>query len=178
VDIHEGIDSTLMVLQNRLEACAECGEITIIKEYGNLPMVECYAGKLNQVFMNIIINAIEALEQKLGSEQPHCCQKNSVPRRQTPSFIPTIKLSTKLIDNWVSIGISDNGIGIDNKLLQQIFNPFFTTKPVGKGTGLGLSISYKIIVEDHQGQLECKSNPGIGTEFVIKIPQQRMVETG
>jgi len=174
VDIHEGIDSTLMILKNRLKSRIGCPEITVIKEYGNLPLVECYAGKLNQVLMNIISNAIDALEQKLGCEQPSFSKKMSTATLQTSSFTPTIKIATELVNNWISIRISDNGMGIDEKITQQIFNPFFTTKPVGKGTGLGLSISYQIIVETHQGQLECKSIPDTGTEFTIMIPQQRM----
>ncbi|GBE92848.1 sensor histidine kinase [Nostoc cycadae] len=174
VNIHEGIDSTLMILQNRLNSQLGCLEVIIIKEYGNLPRVECYAGKLNQVLINIISNAIDALEQKLNYSQHTYSKTNGLATLQTATFTPTIKITTELINNWVSIRISDNGIGIDEKTTQQIFNPFFTTKPVGKGTGLGLSISYQIIVETHQGQLECQSIPGVGTEFMIMIPLQRL----
>jgi signal transduction histidine kinase len=116
--------------------------------------------------MNIISNGIDALEQKIDI----LALESSL---TAASFIPTIKISTELIDNWVVIRISDNGTGIEKEVTQQIFNPFFTTKPVGKGTGLGLSISYQIIVESHKGQLKCNSIPGIGTEFVIMIPKQR-----
>lgn len=167
VDIHEGIDSTLMILKNRLKSRPNFPEITVIKEYGNISLVECYAGKLNQVLMNIITNAIDALEQKLDIATLESSFSAS-------SFTPTIKISTELIDNWVAIRVFDNGAGMEPELTQQIFNPFFTTKPVGKGTGLGLSISYQIIVESHQGQLECNSIPGIGTEFIIMIPHKRM----
>ncbi|MBU7585774.1 MAG: sensor histidine kinase [Nostoc sp. TH1S01] len=174
VDIHEGIDSTLMILQNRLKPRLNYPEITVIKEYGNLPRVACYAGKLNQVLINIISNAIDALEQKIDDTQQSHYQTAELDTPQTSNFAPTIKITTELINNWISIKVSDNGIGIDEKTIQQIFNPFFTTKPVGKGTGLGLSISYQIIVETHQGQLECKSIPGIGTEFIIMIPEQQL----
>ncbi|MDF5709224.1 MAG: ATP-binding protein [Nostoc sp. S4] len=165
VDINEGIDSTLMILKNRLKNRPNFPEITVIKEYGSLPLIECYAGKLNQVLMNIILNAIDALEQKLDSVSLESNLSLS-------SFTPAIKICTDLIDNWISIRIIDNGTGIEQEITQQIFNPFFTTKPVGKGTGLGLSISYQIIVESHNGQLKCNSIPGIGTEFEIMIPQQ------
>jgi signal transduction histidine kinase len=151
VDIHDGLDSTLMILQNQLKAKSDNTEIQIITEYGNLPRVECYAGLLNQVFMNIIINAIDALEKSLN---------------------PQIKISTKSKGNLVLIKIADNGMGIPPEVKQKIFNPFFTTKPVGKGTGLGLSTSYQIIVDKHNGKLECHSTPGISTEFVITLPQK------
>lgn len=151
VDIHDGLDSTLMILQNQFKAQSNHPEIQIIKEYGNLPRVECYAGPLNQVFMNIIINAIDALEKSLN---------------------PQIKISTETQGNLVLIKIADNGMGITQEVHKKIFNPFFTTKPVGKGTGLGLSTSYQIIVDKHGGKLECHSTPGLGTEFVITLPQK------
>ncbi|MEM1394048.1 MAG: ATP-binding protein [Cyanobacteria bacterium P01_H01_bin.150] len=149
VDIHDGIDSALMILQNKLKSQSNHSEIQIIKEYSQLPNVECYAGQLNQVFLNIIINAIDALEK---------------------SSNPQIKISTKSQENLVVIRIADNGMGIPPEVQQKIFNPFFTTKTVGKGTGLGLSTSYQIIVEKHQGKLECHSTPGNGTEFLISLP--------
>jgi signal transduction histidine kinase len=156
VDIHEGIESTLLILQHRLKATAERPEITIIRNYGNLPDVECYSGQLNQVLMNILANAIDALEEKKDS----CSQ---------------IKISTSVIDShWVKIAIADNGPGISAQIKSKIFNPFFTTKPVGKGTGLGMSISYQIITEKHGGKLECFSTPGIGTEFIIEIPTKHL----
>lgn len=151
VDIHDGLDSTLMILQNQFKAQSNRPEIQIIKEYVNLPRVECYAGPLNQVFMNIIINAIDALEKSLN---------------------PQIKISTETQGNLVLIKIADNGMGITQEVHKKIFNPFFTTKPVGKGTGLGLSTSYQIIVDKHGGKLECHSTPGLGTEFVITLPQE------
>jgi len=155
VDIHEGIDSTLMILQYRLKEKAELPEIHVIKEYATLPLVECYAGQLNQVFMNILANAIDALEAR---------RKNELPP-------PTITIQTSVIDaEWVKIAIADNGMGMSEQIQKQIFNPFFTTKPVGKGTGMGLSISYQIITEKHTGKLVCNSKLGQGTEFVITIP--------
>lgn len=166
VDIHEGIDSTLMILKNRLKSRPNFPEIIVIKEYSSIPLVECYAGKLNQVFMNLLSNSIDALEQKIEKISLEFSPDNFI-------FTPTIKINTELIDDWVSIRIIDNGTGIEQKLIQQIFNPFFTTKPIGQGTGLGLSISYQIIVESHNGQLECNSIPGISTEFVIMIPRKR-----
>ncbi|MBD2437654.1 PAS domain S-box protein [Nostoc sp. FACHB-110] len=157
VDIHEGIDSTLMILQYRLKQKPETPEIQVIKEYGTLPLVECYAGQLNQVLMNILANAIDALESAREREFPP----------------PTITIKTAITDtNWVKIAIADNGMGMPAEIQKQIFNPFFTTKPVGKGTGMGLSISYQIITEKHRGKIECRSQPEGGTEFVIKIPIQ------
>lgn len=161
VDIHDGIESTLFILQNRLKATGDLTEIKVVKDYGNLPLVECYAGQLNQVFMNIIANGIDAFSdtrhQKLNKEKTsHICQ---------------ITISTDTDESgFVIINIADNGPGIPDKIKKQIFDPFFTTKPVGKGTGLGLSISYQIVVERHKGFLSCISEVGKGTEFIIKIP--------
>lgn len=153
-DIHEGIENTLMILQHRLKS--ETQSIELQKEYGELPKVECYPGELNQVFINLISNAIDALEEQQAT---------------SPDKIPTLKISTEAThSNSVIIRIADNGMGISNQVKQQIFDPFFSTKPVGKGTGLGLSISYKIIVERHQGKLDCISEVGKGTEFIIEIP--------
>ncbi len=153
VDIHEGIDSTLMILQNRLKAKLNFPEIKIVKEYSSLPQIECFPSQLNQVLMNIIANSIDALELQ-----------KSLPN-------PQIKIHTKLIENKrVAIHILDNGSGIPAEIQSKLFDPFFTTKEVGKGTGLGLSISYQIVVNKHGGNLSCKSNPGEGTEFIIEIP--------
>ncbi|MEM7717157.1 MAG: ATP-binding protein, partial [Cyanobacteria bacterium P01_A01_bin.68] len=159
VNIHEGIDSTLMILQNRLKLKSHTSGIAVIKEYGNLPLVECYPSQLNQVFMNILVNAIDALEEKI--------QINSF----SENFIPQITIYTKQINtNTAQIFILDNGSGIPNNVTSKLFDPFFTTKEVGKGTGLGLSISYQIIVEKHGGKLFCESAPGKGTSFIIEIP--------
>ncbi|RUR78328.1 ATP-binding protein [Chlorogloeopsis fritschii PCC 9212] len=170
VNIHEGIDSTLLILQHRLKKNLNRESITVIKEYGNIPLIDCYAGQLNQVFMNILSNAIDALEEKL--EQRY--SKPSKEQIQDPNVsLPdlTLRISTEILNtDYVEIRIADNGLGITEDIRQRIFDPFFTTKPVGQGTGLGLSISYQIVVEKHSGILECVSTPGKGTEFIIKIP--------
>ncbi len=154
VDIHEGIDSTLMILEHRIKAKSDRSRIVIIKDYSKIPQIECYPGQLNQVFMNILANALDALEEGIGDD-------NS----------PTIGIKTELEGcKQVKISISDNGKGIAEKIKTRLFDPFFTTKSVGKGTGMGLSISYQIIVEKHFGSLNCISAPGEGTEFVITIP--------
>ncbi|MEH2152628.1 HAMP domain-containing sensor histidine kinase [Nostoc sp.] len=161
VDIHEGIDSTLMILQHRLKAKQEQPEIEVIKDYGAVPLVECYAGQLNQVFMNILVNAIDALEENNAKHTYQEIEDN--PNR--------IKIRTSVVNSiWVEVAIADNGVGISKEFQQRIFDPFFTTKPIGKGTGMGMSISYQIITEKHGGKLECFSNSGEGTEFIIKIP--------
>ena len=175
VDIHEGIDSTLMILQHRLKAQPEYPEIKVIKEYELLPLVECFAGQLNQVFLNVIMNAIDALEERDQSET-----KQDI--KEHPSTI-TIRTEVRN-EEWMEsrkdhsipsivIRIIDNGPGIPQQIQKRLFDPFFTTKSVGKGTGLGLSISYQIVVERHQGILECHSTLGEGTEFTILIPQQQ-----
>jgi two-component system, NtrC family, sensor kinase len=176
VDIHEGIDSTLMILQNRLKAQGNRPAIAITKSYGDLPLVECYAGQLNQVFMNILGNGIDALEESMQNEQ--WMQKNLQQVEQTresadEELEPLLELCicTALINSeWMRIRIKDNGTGIPEAVRQKLFNPFFTTKPVGKGTGMGLSISYQIITEKHGGSLICLSTVGQGAEFVIEIP--------
>ncbi|MCJ8281768.1 MAG: HAMP domain-containing histidine kinase [Rivularia sp. ALOHA_DT_140] len=153
VDIHEGINSTLMILQNRLKAKSNFPEIQIVKQYSSLPLVDCYPSQLNQVLMNIIANAIDALES------------------QKSLSTPQIQIQTKLLNNnRISIHLSDNGSGIPPEIQSKLFDPFFTTKEIGKGTGLGLSISYQIVVNKHRGKLSCKSTPGEGTEFIIEIP--------
>ncbi|HAX76616.1 MAG TPA: hybrid sensor histidine kinase/response regulator [Cyanobacteria bacterium UBA11372] len=156
VDIHEGIDSTLMILGHRLKAFSSRPSIEVVKEYGKLPLVECYPGQLNQVFMNILSNGIDALEEAIDM------QKIST---------PSIAIRTEVVDGkTIGIRITDNGMGMPEDVRQKIFDPFFTTKPVGKGTGMGLSISYQIITEKHGGTLSCTSKPGQGTEFAIAIP--------
>ncbi|NER02013.1 MAG: GHKL domain-containing protein [Okeania sp. SIO3C4] len=160
VDLHEGIESTLMILQSHLKtkSQSEYSEIQIIKEYGQLPLIDCYPGQLNQVFMNILSNAIYAIKD---AQDSHKIELNS----------GYIRIKTqKILDNSVQISITDNGGGISEEVLSRLFDPFFTTKPVGKGTGLGLSISYQIIVEKHQGNLECHSQKEKYTEFMITIP--------
>ncbi|AUT02941.1 sensor histidine kinase [Nostoc sp. CENA543] len=163
VDIHEGIDSTLVILNNRLKPSPHNLQgVKIIRHYGKLPLIECYPGQLNQVFMNIIANSIDALEEKVIKNLA-----SDVQCIQTPQ----IEIFTQVIDdNWAEIIIADNGGGIDEEVKAKLFDPFFTTKDVGKGTGLGLSISYRIIIELHGGKLECCSKPGIGAKFIIQIP--------
>lgn len=166
VDLHEGIDSTLTILQHRLKAIAPGSEIQIIKDYGNLPPVNCYGGQLNQVFMNLLSNAIDALDEKLQS-----IRQGSGQQASELQYSPNIRIRTQVLpDQRVQICIADNGKGMETDVQQQLFNPFFTTKPSGKGTGLGLSISHQIVVEKHGGQLYCRSQPNQGTEWVVEIP--------
>jgi PAS domain S-box-containing protein len=150
-DIHEGINSTLMILQNRFKGKHSDADIEIITEYGQLPKVECYPGQLNQVFMNILDNAIDVLESIPDPKQ--------------------IRIQTETVNsNWVRIRITNSGPEISEAIRAKVFDPFFTTKPIGQGTGLGLSISYQIITDKHHGKIDCYPLPGEGTEFVIEIP--------
>ncbi|MEG4800658.1 PAS domain S-box protein [Microcoleus sp. ARI1-B5] len=160
VNLHEGIDSTLLILNHRLKGNGEMPPIQIVKEYGNLPLVECFAGPINQVFMNILSNAIDALDD-VNSQQTF---------QEIPENPSQIMICTEVSDTFVEIKIADNGPGITEEVKQRIFDTFFTTKPVGKGTGMGLSISYQIIVERHKGEFYCTSELGKGTEFTIKMP--------
>jgi PAS domain S-box-containing protein len=178
VDIHEGIDNTLLLLQHRLRAKSDTTEIEVMKNYGQLPLITCYASQLNQVFMNLLSNAIDALESQdtprritisteLGdrgcgqeSQGDKADQKASIQSPQFPGEIP----------HSVVIRITDNGTGMSEEVQHQIFDPFFTTKPVGSGTGLGLAISYQIVVEKHHGHISCISTPGQGAEFIVEIP--------
>jgi PAS domain S-box-containing protein len=164
VDLHAGIDSTLMMLQNRLKSQHERPEIEVVKEYGELPQIECRAGQLNQVFMNILTNAIDALEErdsKRSIEEITLC-----PSRIT--IVTEVKQQDAAV--FAVIRIADNGLGMKEQVKEHLFEPFFTTKPVGKGTGLGLAISYQIVIEKHRGNLHCFSQEGAGTEFAIEIP--------
>ncbi|MEH1940346.1 MAG: response regulator [Nostoc sp.] len=163
VDINAGLDSTLLILHNRFKASSNQLGIQLVKEYGDLPLVECYAGQLNQVFMNLLTNAIDALEEYDKKRSP-----------QEISFCrSTIRIRTEVTDNeFVTIWIGDTGPGMTEEVRDRLFNPFFTTKPIGRGTGLGLSISHQIIVSKHGGEIMCLSAPGQGTEFMIKIPMR------
>ncbi|MBV6627062.1 MAG: GAF domain-containing protein [Rivularia sp. (in: Bacteria)] len=157
VDIHEGIESTLLILQHKIKQNDNNPGIQIVKEYGELPQVECHAAQLNQVFMNILSNAVDAIEIKF--------------HKFDDKELPLIKICTNVVnEKYVSIRIFDNGCGIPQRILSRIFDPFFTTKEPGKGTGLGLSISYQIIVDKHAGKFECDSLVGKGSEFKIEIP--------
>ncbi|MFE1746203.1 sensor histidine kinase [Coleofasciculus sp. H7-2] len=177
VDIHEGINSTLLILQHRLKATAQNSGIEVIKEYGVLPPVQCYAGPLNQVFMNILSNAVDALESSMvNGKLSAVSEKTTDIETQFIASLPTdnacIRICTSLSSDrsHVVIRIADNGSGIPEEIRAKIFDPFFTTKPVGKGTGIGLSISYQMIVEKHGGVLKCLSEPERGTEFWIELP--------
>ncbi|MCC5631793.1 HAMP domain-containing protein [Nostoc sphaeroides CHAB 2801] len=161
VDIHQGIDSALLILQHRLKAQPQRPVIEVVKNYGNLPPVICYPGQLNQVFMNILSNAIDALEDANQQRPP----------TEIASHPNTIWIQTQLVsEKQIMIAIADNGIGVPDTIIKRLFDPFFTTKNVGKGSGLGLSISYQIVTELHQGKLDCNSTQGLGTEFVVTLP--------
>lgn len=173
-DIHEGLDSTLLILQNRLQAKGGRPGISLVKEYGDLPLVRCYAGHLNQVFMHLLTNAIDALEEggrnseKNGKvqNQSFLSGDSSRPRRLNPE----IRIRTSVVeDNEVAIAIKDNGPGMTEEVLGCIFDPLFTTKSPDTSTGLGLAISQHLVVEKHGGQLHCVSRPGEGTELIVKI---------
>jgi two-component system, NtrC family, sensor kinase len=158
IDLHEGIDNALMILQHRLKNTENGKAIEILKNYAELPLVECYPGSLNQVFMNLLINAIDAIEERI---------------RQSADQVGLISIATQVMDQQITITIADNGIGIPERVRSRIFDPFFTTKAIGKGTGLGLSISYQIITEQHQGRMSCDSTAGEGSKFAIEIPLHR-----
>ncbi len=161
VDIHQGIDSTLMLLEHRIKSHPDDDTITIIKSYQSLPPVECFAGALNQVFMHILSNAIDAVE---------LIKKDEAGRSESPK---TIKISTFQPNKRViSISIENNGPAILPEIKGKVFDPFFTTKPVGQGTGLGLSVSYQVIVNQHGGTLTCETTSEQGTNFIITLPLQ------
>ncbi|BAY65427.1 response regulator receiver sensor signal transduction histidine kinase [Calothrix brevissima NIES-22] len=156
VNIHQGIDSALIMLQHRLRETKNHPAIDIVKDYGNLPLVNCYASELNQVFMHLLNNAIDAFDGWVSQEKPQ------------------IQIHTQLTQTkTVKIAIADNGPGIEESLRSRLFDPFFTTKPVGKGSGLGLSISYQIVVQKHRGQIACFSSLGKGAEFLLEIPLEQ-----
>ena len=158
VDIHEGIESTLLILHHRLVGKNGIPMIAVTRDYDQLPPITCSAGELNQVFMNILVNAIDALRAK---------------NQRSDTLLPKITIRTsKLQTDWVQIEMTDNGPGMSTALKSQIFEPFFTTKPVGKGTGMGLSLCYQIITDTHKGKLACLSSPERGTTLMIQIPCQ------
>ncbi|MCC5621880.1 ATP-binding protein [Nostoc sp. CHAB 5715] len=166
VDIHQGLDSTLLILGHRLKNNNERPAIEIVKKYATLPLLECYPAQLNQVFMNLLSNSIDALEEKFKTIQQRYLNLS----RKCPTIPLTIWITTQVVNNQIVIRIADNGLGIPEEVRSHMFDPFFTTKAPGKGTGLGLSISHQIIVEKHHGQIKCSSKPGEGTEFLIEIP--------
>ncbi|MGB3559386.1 MAG: response regulator [Geitlerinemataceae cyanobacterium] len=163
-DLNEGLESTSILMGSRLQGDGDRPPIQIVTQYGNLSSVECYPGQMNQVFMNILANAIDTLEEALSS--------SSKPQ----DYVPTIWIQTEVRLNddrspeSIAIKIADNGLGIPKAIQHRVFDPFFTTKPVGKGTGLGMSVSHSIVVEQHRGKLTCNSVLGEGTEFTIEIP--------
>ncbi|MEG4841177.1 MULTISPECIES: ATP-binding protein [unclassified Microcoleus] len=158
-DLHDSIDSTVLILRNRLNSQIDRRDIQVIKKYGKLPPVECYSGQLNQVFMNLITNAIDALDEA-AQNQPNAALK--------------IFISTELAGpDRVRVRIADTGPGMTPQIKERMFEQFFTTKEIGKGTGLGLSIVYKILVENHRGSLRCESEPCKGTEFIMELPIQQ-----
>ncbi len=165
--IHEGLDSTLMILRNRLKAKSDRPEIQVVRDYGTIPLVECHASQLNQAFMNILTNAIDAIEEHL----------EQVAHAAVNAESPCITITTRSQSEQVTIEIQDNGPGMSLATQYHMFDPFFTTKEMGKGTGLGLAISYQIVTERHQGQLSCTSELGKGTTFVIQIPVQMQRES-
>ena len=178
VDIHCGIDSTLMILQSRLNSPSDRFAIQILKEYDSLPLVECWASEINQVFMNILCNAIEALELRIANSSSVAANgepltlNSPVSSLNSPQFlIPKITIRTELIDSErVAISIADNGVGMVEDVKKRVFDPFFTTKKIGSGPGLGLSICYQIVAEAHGGQLFCQSEAGVGTTFTVVLP--------
>jgi two-component system, NtrC family, sensor kinase len=163
INLHEGLESTLLILKHRLKAVGNMPVIQICKRYDDLPLVSCYAGQINQVFMNLLSNAIDAVEEQ---------QTQHLRTGRTESYQPMIEIVTSQIEPGVMIRIKDNGVGIAEHLCDRIFDPFFTTKPIGKGTGLGLSICDQI-VRAHQGTLRCISALGKGTEFQIILPVEQ-----
>jgi PAS domain S-box-containing protein len=166
VDLHEGIESTLMILRNRLKVRSDRAAIELPKNYGTLPTAECYPGQLNQVLMNILVNALDALEER---DQ----QRSLAEQKAQPSAI-WLSTSLDLTGESALIRIRDNGPGIPEPIRDRIFDPFFTTKAIGKGTGMGMSISYQIVTERHGGQLTFVSTPDVGTEFTIAIPVRQL----
>jgi two-component system NtrC family sensor kinase len=165
VNIHDAIENTLLIMENHFKTNDNHREISIVKNYGCLPMIECYPQELNQVFINIIKNAIDALQDS-NVENPQI---------RISTYMVAGNCSMSNLPGSITIQIADNGSGIAETIRAKIFDPFFTTKDVGQGTGLGLSISYQIIVERHGGTIDCTSVPGEGSEFVIKIPLHKSI---
>ncbi|MEM9817119.1 MAG: ammonium transporter [Cyanobacteria bacterium P01_D01_bin.6] len=171
VDLHTGLDSTLTILGNKLKAKRDRPEITVIRDYGDLPRVECVPGQINQVFMNLLTNAIDAIDEKWKVQQADA-------DTAALQWAPQIILRTEMAEgDRLHLHFTDNGIGIPDHVKRRMMDPFFTTKPVGQGTGLGMSISYQIIVERHHGRLNCISTPGQGTHFLIELPIETPVIT-
>ena len=190
VNIHEGLDSTLVILAHRLKTQPDRPAITLQREYGSIPDIECYAGQLNQVFMNILGNAIDAIEEaweqpKLNSSRTitiktQLIEQTNSPLDNLPNDLKSIEdhhlpqfIQPQSTQQWLRISIKDSGSGMPEAVRSRIFDPFFTTKPIGQGTGMGLSISYQIIAEKHHGRLDCISAEGYSTEFILTIPTRQ-----
>ncbi|TAD78606.1 MAG: hypothetical protein EA001_06790 [Oscillatoriales cyanobacterium] len=169
VDLTEGIESTLLILDHRLKANPNRSEIQVIKAYEDVGLVECYAGLLNQVFMNLLVNAIDALDEKNDNSNYESSLDTINPSESVEPYQIRIAIA-KIDTHWIQISIVDNGVGISPAVKDHILDPFFTTKKVGKGNGMGLAISYQIITEKHGGQLSYDSEPGRETCFAVKIP--------
>ncbi|MEH1885049.1 hybrid sensor histidine kinase/response regulator [Nostoc sp.] len=159
-NLHEGLESTLLILGHRLKRNAHKPAIQLIKEYGDLPLIECFPGEINQVFMNLICNAIDAIEESHKNKDIDTIYQ----------YPGVIKIKTEAIGEQVILRVADNGSGIENADKIKIFDAFYTTKPVGKGTGLGLSIAYQIVVNNHHGKITYHSKPGEGIEFIVELP--------
>jgi signal transduction histidine kinase len=168
-DIHQGIDNTLLILKHRLKPNDLRPKITVVKQYNQLPLVKCYAGQLSQVFMNILANAIDALDEMSSQRQ--------FSEIQVSSNVITIRTECSQDGKHICIHIKDNGVGMTENVKQKVFDYLFTTKPVGQGTGLGLAISHQIVVDKHKGTLTVNSALGQGTEFVITLPTKADVNT-
>ncbi len=163
LDLHQGIESTLTILHNRLKGRGDRPAILIQKQLNRVPPLNCYAGRINQVLMNLISNALDAIDTRL-THPPH-------PSMTPACWIPCISIETTHSDpGWVTVTIQDNGCGMTPAVKAQIFTPFFTTKTINQGTGLGLAICHKIIVEEHQGHLTCESDPDTGSTFTLRLP--------
>jgi two-component system, NtrC family, sensor kinase len=167
VDIHSGLDSTLLILQHSLHSPLSGSTIQVLKTYGTLSKITCFPRQLNQVFLNLLTNSIDAIKLAYAKGQ----------YSQPGNTAGCITIGTSMVDDqWIKIIIADNGAGIVEKFQKKIFDPFFTTKPIGKGTGMGLSISYQIVVEQHNGRLEYYSKENEGSEFVIYLPVENILE--
>ena len=175
VNIHDGLDSTLVILAHRLKTQPDRPAITVQREYGPIPDIECHAGQLNQVFMNILGNAIDAIEEAWEDtawKQPELkpLRTITIKTQLMEQASPPLECSPQSLQQWLRISIKDSGRGMSEGVRSHIFDPFFTTKPIGQGTGMGLSISYQIITDKHHGRLECFGAEGCSTEFILTIP--------
>ena len=175
VNIHDGLDSTLVILAHRLKTQPDRPAITVQREYGPIPDIECHAGQLNQVFMNILGNAIDAIEEAWEDtawKQPELkpLRTITIKTQLMEQASPPLECSPQSLQQWLRISIKDSGRGMSEGVRSHIFDPFFTTKPIGQGTGMGLYISYQIITDKHHGRLECFGAEGCSTEFILTIP--------